>query len=66
MSKYISRRDPARNNTNDVPDLFSWRSAVVYRPSTRAGEYVMRRYCIAPHTAEVIAVLAGLGGSERH
>jgi hypothetical protein len=66
MSKYIARRAPVRNKTNDVPNLVSWRSAVAYRPSTRAGEFVMRRYCIAPHTAEVIAVLAGLGGSERH
>jgi hypothetical protein len=66
MSNYIAQRAPARNKTNDVPDLFSWRSAVVYRPNTRAGEFVMRRYCVAPHTAEVIAALAGLGGTERH
>ena len=66
MPKYIARRAPARNQTNDLPDLFSWRSPVLHRPSTAAGQYVMRRYRVAPHMAEVIAALAGLGGSEQH
>jgi len=66
MSKYIARRAPARNQTNDLPDLFSWRSPVLHRPSTAAAQYVMRRYRVAPHMAEVIAALAGLGGSEQH
>jgi hypothetical protein len=61
MSKHIARRAPARNKTNDLPDLFSWRSAIHHRPSTHAGQYVMRRYRVSPHTAEVIAALAGLG-----
>lgn len=64
MSKYIARRAPARNKTNDLPDLFSWRPAILRHPMSRAGQYVMRRYRIAPHTAEVIAALAGFGGSE--
>ena len=64
MSKYIARRAPARNKTNDSPDLFSWRSVVVHRPPSRAAQYVMRRCRVAPHTAEVIAALAGFGGSE--
>jgi hypothetical protein len=41
---------------------FNWRQVVVRPPTTRAGQYVMRRYRVAPHTAEVIAALAGLGG----
>lgn len=43
--------------------LFDWRHVVV-RPATGAGQFVMRRYGVAPHTADVIAALAGLGGSE--
>jgi hypothetical protein len=63
MSKYIACRASARNKTNDLPDLFSWRSAILHRPSSRAAEYVMRRYSVSPHTAEVIAALADLGES---
>ncbi len=62
MSKYIAHRAPARNKTSDLPDLFSWQPVVIHRPSSRAGQFVMRRYRVAPHTAEVIAALAGLGG----
>jgi hypothetical protein len=47
-----------------MQDLFSWRSVVVHRPASPAAQYVMRRYGVAPHTAEVIASLAGLGISE--
>jgi hypothetical protein len=28
---------------------------------SKAAQYVMRRYRVSPHTAEVIATLAGLG-----
>jgi hypothetical protein len=41
--------------------LFDWRQVVVRPPANRAAQYVMRRYRVAPHMAEVIAVLAGLG-----
>ena len=61
MSKYIARRAPARNKTNDLPDLFSWRSTTLHRPVSRAAQHVMRRYGVPLHTAEVIACLAGLG-----
>jgi hypothetical protein len=64
MSRNIAQRAPARNKTNDLPDLFSWRQAILNRPSTRAGQFVMRRYGVPLHTAEVIAALAGLGGGE--
>ena len=64
MSKNIARRAPARNKTNDLPDLFSWRSAILHRPTTRAGQHVMRRYGTSPYTADLIAALAGLGGGE--
>ena len=43
------------------PPLSDWRGMIFCRPTTRAGQYVMRRDAIAPHTAEVIAALAGLG-----
>jgi hypothetical protein len=33
--------------------------------ASRAGQFVMRRCRVAPHTAEVIAVLAGLGSEAR-
>jgi hypothetical protein len=42
--------------------LFEWREVVVRHATSRAGRYVMRRYGIRLHTAEVIAVLGGLGG----
>jgi hypothetical protein len=31
------------------------------RPVTCAGQFVMRQYSVTPHTADVIAALAGLG-----
>ena len=61
MSKHLTLRAPARNKTNDLPDLFSWRSAVLHRPCSRPAQHVMRRYGVPLHTAEVIAYLAGLG-----
>lgn len=64
MSKYIALRAPARNKTNDSPDLFSWQPAAVRRPSSHAAAFVMRRYRLAPHTAEVVASLAGFGGRD--
>jgi hypothetical protein len=60
MSKHIARRASARNKTSDIPDLFSWRAAIVHRHASRAAQYVMRRYRVPLHTAEVIAALAGL------
>jgi hypothetical protein len=42
-----------------------WRHVVVCSPSSRAAQFVMRRYHVAPHTAEVIAALAGLGSEVR-
>jgi hypothetical protein len=46
---------------NQVSGLFDWRQVVVRSPSSRAAQFVMRRCRVAPHTAEVIAALAGLG-----
>jgi hypothetical protein len=46
--------------------LFDWRQVVVRPPANRAAQYVMRRCHVTPHTAEVIAALAGLGGGDRH
>jgi hypothetical protein len=61
---HIYRRAPTRNKINDSPDLFSWQPVVIRYPLSRAGSHVMRRFRVAPHIAEVIAGLAGLGGSE--
>jgi hypothetical protein len=61
MSKHIARRVPACNNTNDAPDLFTWRAAVIHRHASHAGQYAMRRYGVPHHTVEVIVALAGLG-----
>ena len=44
--------------------LLLWRSVVV-KPSTRAGEFVARRYRIDPAIADVITDLAGLGSEVR-
>jgi hypothetical protein len=63
MSKYITHQVPSRNKTNDLPD-FPWRPVILHGPS-RAGQYVMRRYHVSPHIAELIAALAGLGGEDR-
>lgn len=40
---------------------FDWHRVVVTEPSSRAAQFIMRRYRLTPHTAEVIADLAGLG-----
>jgi hypothetical protein len=41
--------------------LFDWHPVAVRHPLSRAGLHVMRRYRVAPHIAELIASLAGLG-----
>jgi hypothetical protein len=51
---------PDSHQVSGLP-LFDWRQVVVRVPSSRAGQFVMRRYRVAPHTADVIAALAGLG-----
>jgi hypothetical protein len=61
MSRHISHRAPVRNKTVDLPDLFSWRQAVVHAPATRAGLHLTRRYRVHPALADTIAGLAGLG-----
>jgi hypothetical protein len=38
--------------------LFSWRPVVV-QPSTRAGQFVARRYRVDPAVADLVASLAG-------
>jgi hypothetical protein len=64
MSKRLAFRAPVRKAA-DLSDLFSWRSTVIHPYTSRAGQYVMRRYHVSRHTAEVIAALAGLGGEDR-
>lgn len=43
--------------------LFDWRAAVVHKPATRAGQYLCRRFPVRPELADLVASLAGLGGS---
>ena len=44
--------------------LVSWPMAVV-KPSTRAGQFIARRYGIVPALADVIADLAGFASEAR-
>jgi hypothetical protein len=59
VQKY-SKPLPDSHQVSGLP-LFDWRHVVVWSPASPAVQFVMRRYRVAPHTAEVIAVLAGLG-----
>lgn len=46
--------------------LFDWRTAVVSKPATRAGQFLLSRYSLPPGHADLIAALAGIGtGAER-
>jgi hypothetical protein len=58
--KKYSKPLPDSHQVSGLP-LFDWRHVVVMSPASRAAQYVMRRYRVSPHTAEVIAALAGLG-----
>jgi hypothetical protein len=44
---------------------FDRRHVVVWSPPSQAAQFIMRRYHVPPHTAEVIAALAGLGTEVR-
>jgi hypothetical protein len=44
MPKHITRRAPARNRTNDLPDLFAWPSTVNGNPLSRAVAESNRYY----------------------
>jgi hypothetical protein len=61
---YVKKYNKSLPKSHQVSSLPLWRHVVVRPPATRAGQYVMRRYGVPLHTAEVIAVLAGLGESE--
>jgi hypothetical protein len=51
---------PSREQSvSDLP-LLDWRVVVVH-PTTMAGNFVLRRYRVAPAVADLIANLAGLG-----
>jgi hypothetical protein len=55
-----STKHPQKTQSISSLPLFSW-GPVVVQPSTRAGQFVARRYRIDPALADVIATLAGLG-----
>jgi hypothetical protein len=59
VKKYI-KPIPHSHQLSGLP-LFDWRHVTVRPATSRAGQYVMRRYGLPIHTAEVIAALAGLG-----
>jgi hypothetical protein len=45
--------------------LFDWRTVVVSKPATRAGQYLRRRFSVPPAShADLIATLAGLDCKE--
>ena len=48
-----------------IVSLFDGRHVVAWPPVSLAAQFIMRRCRVAPHTAEVIAVLAGLGNEVR-
>jgi hypothetical protein len=41
--------------------LFDWRTVVVSKPATRAGQYLRSRFPMPAGHADLIAGLAGLG-----
>jgi hypothetical protein len=43
--------------------IFDWRTVVVRKPETRAGQYLCRRFPIPPSHADLIAAFAGLGSA---
>ena len=61
MRTYLTRRAPARNRTDDLPDLFSWRP-VTSMPS-RAVLKLAARYGLSLAHAATVARLAGLGSA---
>ena len=62
MRTYLTRRAPARNRSDDLPDLFSWRP-VTSQPS-RAVLKLAARYGLSLDHAATVARLSGLA-SER-
>ncbi|WP_407122850.1 hypothetical protein [Bradyrhizobium sp. STM 3561] len=57
-------RTTHRKKSAIVPPA-DWRVAVMHAPTlSRAGRFISRRFGHHPHTAEVIAHLAGLGERE--
>jgi hypothetical protein len=57
-----SIKPPSKEQSvSDLP-LFDWRVVVVRpSPNTRGGQFVARKYHVAPAVADLIADLAGLG-----
>jgi hypothetical protein len=55
---------PDSHQVSGLPP-FDCRDVVVRSPASRAAQFLMRRYRLEPHTADVIADLAGLGSEVR-
>ena len=63
--KSTIKRPAEKQSVSDLPP-FDWRVVVVRtRPSTMAGSYVARRFCVDPAVADLYASLAGLGNEVR-
>jgi hypothetical protein len=60
MYNHISHRAPARNKTNDVLDLPSWRSTPP-RNVNRAALNISKRFGLSLDHAITVAHLAGIG-----
>ena len=43
--------------------LFDWRTVVVRKPATRAGQYLRSRFPVPAGHADLLAALAGLGSA---
>jgi hypothetical protein len=59
-----STKHPQKTQLVSSLPLFSWRLVVV-QPSTRAGQFVARRYRVDPAVADLIANLAGFAQEAR-
>jgi hypothetical protein len=58
--KKYTKSAPLSHPVSGLP-LFDGRPVIVRPAITPGGQYVMRRYRVAPHIADVIADLAGIG-----
>jgi hypothetical protein len=61
MSTYLTRRGCRRNNSNDLPDLFSYRVAAP--PPNRVVQKLAHRFGLSIDHAITVASLAGLGSA---
>ena len=61
MPKYVTRRGRPRNQSEDLPDLFSWHVTTI--TPDRAARKLVRRFGFSLATAATVARLAGIGSA---